>query len=435
VLLLAWMARSFRHRLDPFRVSKEIRRRERLPWVVSSGVTVSRFCFFQISLLSAADHNPGIMAATMTVGGSHAQSGTGDVVLRAEDLAKTFRLGFLRRRVDAVRGISFAVNRGEIFGFLGPNGAGKTTTMKIMTGLIFPSRGRAEVFGLPAGSPAAKRRLGYLPETPYFYEYLTPEEFLDFAGAISDIPGPERRRRADRLIARVGLEHARGRPLRKFSKGMLQRIGIAQALMGDPELVILDEPMTGLDPIGRKEIRDLILELRHEGKTVFFSTHILPDVESTCDRVAIVVGGRLRSVGPLTSLLSTRLLTTEVVLRPAPSTTAAAPRLSSTADAHAGPLLPSTADALAALRLPPLPDGARCLAGGAGIDVALEMPSGADIDGFLRAALAGGASVISVTPRRESLEDLFVREAGTREVQAGTHEVQTGTREEGRAPS
>ncbi|MEP6652120.1 MAG: ABC transporter ATP-binding protein [Myxococcales bacterium] len=340
----------------------------------------------------------------------------GDVVLRAEDLAKTFRLGFFRRRVEAVRGISFTVRRGEIFGFLGPNGAGKTTTLKMMMGLIFPSRGRAEVLGLPVGNRTAKRRLGYLPETPYFYEYLTPEEFLDFAGALSDVPPAERRRRADRLIARVGLEHARGRPLRKFSKGMLQRIGIAQALMGDPELVVLDEPMTGLDPIGRKDIRDLILELRAEGKTVFFSTHILPDVETTCDRVAIVVAGRLRSVGPLSVLLSARLLATEVVLRP----------------------LPQVASALAGAMggLPPLPAGARRLSGGPlpralesteatassngePQDVVLELPAGVDVDGFLRAALGRGSSVVSVTPRRESLEDLFVREAGTPEEDRG----------------
>jgi len=313
-----------------------------------------------------------------------------EVVLRAEDLCKTFRLGFLRNRVEAVRGISFSVKRGEIFGFLGPNGAGKTTTLKMLMGLIFPTRGHAHVLGLPVPHRGAKRRLGYLPEAPYFYEYLTPEEFLDFAGALSDVPGPERRRRANRLIARVGLEHARGRPLRKFSKGMLQRIGIAQALMGDPELLVLDEPMTGLDPIGRKEIRDLILELRNEGKTVFFSTHILPDVEMTCDRVAIVVGGRLRSVGNLASLLSARLLATEVVLRPA-------------ARAASADAAPPTGT------LPPLPPGARRLP--AGDDLALELPAGFDVDGYLREALRRGARVVSVTPRRESLEDLFVREA------------------------
>jgi ABC-2 type transport system ATP-binding protein len=344
------------------------------------------------------DHNPGIMAVAMTAGRDHVQPEPAEVVLRAENLAKTFRLGFFRRRVDAVHDVSFSVHRGEIFGFLGPNGAGKTTTLKMMMGLIYPSAGRAQVLGLPVGNRAAKRRLGYLPETPYFYEYLTPEEFLDFAGALSDVPPRERRRRANQLIARVGLEHARARPLRKFSKGMLQRIGIAQALMGDPELVILDEPMTGLDPVGRKEIRDLILELRQEGKTVFFSTHILPDVESTCDRVAILVGGRLRSVGRLTSLLSARLLSTEIVVR-------AAPRIA----------------------LPDLPPGTRRLSGAGAretssqdaraetgdnaADVALELPPDVDVDAFLRAVLSTGASVVSVAPRRESLEDLFVREA------------------------
>ena len=355
------------------------------------------------------------MIVTMTDGGSEQKTGGGDVVLRADGLVKTFRLGFFRRRVEAVRGISFTVRRGEIFGFLGPNGAGKTTTLKMLMGLIFPSGGRAEVFGLPVPDRRAKRRLGYLPESPYFYEYLTPEEFLDFAGALSDVPGPERRRRANQLIARVGLEHARGRPLRKFSKGMLQRIGIAQALMGDPELVILDEPMTGLDPIGRKEIRDLILELRQEGKTVFFSTHILPDVEMTCDRVAIVVAGRLRSVGPLGSLLSARLLATEVVVRPAAAGVVAGAAVAGLSPAASAALVAPAAAAANAARtadiegLPPIPQGARRLP--AGDDVALEFPSGVDVDGFLRDALGRGARVVSVTPRRESLEDLFVREA------------------------
>ena len=303
-----------------------------------------------------------------------------DVVLRAEDLRKTFRLGFFRKRVEAVRGVSFTVERGEIFGFLGPNGAGKTTTLKMLMGLIFPTSGRVEALGRAVPDRAAKRRIGYLPETPYFYEYLTPEEFLDFAGALCDVPAAARRRRADELLRRVGLDHARGRPLRKFSKGMLQRIGIAQALMGDPEVVVLDEPMTGLDPLGRKDVRDLILELRREGKTVMFSTHILPDVEMTCDRVAIVVGGRVASVGRLTELLSPRVLSTEVVLKPTASGS-----------------------------IPPLPAGARRLS--AADDVVLELPADANVDAFLRAALALDAVVLSVTPRRESLEDLFVRQA------------------------
>jgi ABC-2 type transport system ATP-binding protein len=237
------------------------------------------------------------------------------------------------------------------------------------------------VLGRPVADIAAKRRLGYLPESPYFYEYLTAEEFLDLVGALFDLRAAARKERREKLIERVGLGHALGRPLRKFSKGMLQRVGIAQALMGDPELVVLDEPMTGLDPLGRKEIRDLILELKREGRTVFFSTHILPDVEMTCDRVAMIFAGRLRSVGPLASLLSARLLSTEVVLRaPLPPTLASAP-----------------------------PPGTRQHETGDGLR--LDIPEGADVDGFLRAALAGGASLVSVTPRRESLEDLFVREA------------------------
>src|SRR5438105_2410979 len=303
-----------------------------------------------------------------------------ETVLKTKALSKTFRVGFWGRPVTAVDRLDLEVKRGEIFGFLGPNGAGKTTTLKMLMGLIFPSSGRAEVLGRPVPDRQAQRKVGYLPETPYFYEYLTPEEFLDFAGALCDVPAAARRRRADALLTRVGLDHARGRPLRKFSKGMLQRIGIAQALMGDPEIVVLDEPMTGLDPLGRKDVRDLILELRREGKTVMFSTHILPDVEMTCDRVAIVVGGRVASVGRLAALLSPRVLSTEVVLRPA-----------------AGGAIPA------------LPDGARRLP--ATDDVALELPADANVDAFLRAALALGAVVLSVTPRRESLEDLFVRQA------------------------
>jgi ABC-2 type transport system ATP-binding protein len=303
-----------------------------------------------------------------------------DVVLRADKLAKTFRLGFLRKRIQAVREVSFEIHRGEVFGFLGPNGAGKTTTLKMLMGLIFPSAGKAEVLGLPVPTLAAKKRLGYLPETPYFYDYLTPEEFLDLVGALADVPRAERRRRADRLIARVGLDHARGRPLRKFSKGMLQRVGIAQSLMGEPELVVLDEPMTGLDPLGRKEIRDLILELKQEGRTVFYSTHILPDVEMTCDRVAMVFAGRTSAVGPLGQLLSARLLSTEVVLQPGAS----------------GP--------------PSLPEGAAARTTAEGTH-AVELREGADVDAFLKAAMAGGARVLAVSPRRESLEEFFIRQA------------------------
>ena len=237
-----------------------------------------------------------------------------DTVIAARDLAKTFALGFFRKKIRAVRGVSFEVGRGEIFGFLGPNGAGKTTTIKMMMGLIFPSAGTVELLGRRVPSVEAKRRIGYLPESPYFYDYLTGEELLHLAGRLFDVPAKQRRERTDFLLERVGLERARKLPLRKYSKGMLQRIGLAQALVGDPELVVLDEPMSGLDPIGRKEIRDLIVSLKAEGRTVFFSTHILPDAELICDRCAIVVGGTLRDVGPLDALLNPRLLHTEIVL-------------------------------------------------------------------------------------------------------------------------
>ncbi|MGD0836462.1 MAG: ABC transporter ATP-binding protein [Polyangia bacterium] len=302
-----------------------------------------------------------------------------DVVLRADGLAKTFRLGFWRKRVEAVKEASFEVRRGEVFGYLGPNGSGKTTTLKMLMGLVFPTRGRAEVLGRKVPDRAAKRRLGYLPESPYFYEYLTPEEFLDLVGALCDVRRGERRKRAAALISRVGLDHARGRPLRKFSKGMLQRIGIAQALMGDPELVVLDEPMTGLDPIGRKEIRDLMLELKREGRTVLYSTHILPDVELTCDRVAMIFAGRIRSVGPLAELLTARVLSTEICLARGTGVTPALPPGASLRDS---------------------PDG-----------MLVDLPAGSDVDGFLRAALAGSCGITAVTPRHESLEDLFVRQA------------------------
>jgi len=302
-----------------------------------------------------------------------------DVVLKAEGLAKTFHLGFFRKRVEAVRDVSFSVRRGEIFGFLGPNGAGKTTTLKMLMGLVFPGKGAIEVLGCPADDRRAKRRLGYLPETPYFYEYLSAEEFLDLAGALCDVPKALRRERARQLIARVGLDHAKGRPLRKFSKGMLQRIGIAQALMGDPELVVLDEPMTGLDPLGRKEIRDLMLDLRKEGRTVLYSTHILPDVELTCDRVAMIFAGKTRNVGPLSELLTTRLLCTEVALRPGQGDLPALPAGASRQDA---------------------PDATM-----------VSLPEEADVDAFLAETLRNGVHILSVTPRRESLEDLFVREA------------------------
>jgi len=191
--------------------------------------------------------------------------------VQISNLRKVFRVGFWGRQVTAVEGLSLDVRRGEVFGFLGPNGAGKTTTIKILMGLIYPTSGQATLFGRAVGDPVAKAKLGFLPETPYFYDYLTSREFLGFYGHLFGLRGMRLNRRIDELLELVGMSHARDLQLRKFSKGMLQRVGIAQALINDPELVVLDEPMSGLDPVGRKEIRDLILRLKESGKTVMFS--------------------------------------------------------------------------------------------------------------------------------------------------------------------
>jgi ABC-2 type transport system ATP-binding protein len=294
-------------------------------------------------------------------------------VVTAHQLGKTFYVGFFRKRVRAVDDVSFTVERNEIFGFLGPNGAGKTTTIKMLMGLIFPTHGHAEIMGRRVDDIGAKKLLGFLPENPYFYDYLSGAELLDLMGRLCGLDRRTRRQRAGELLERVGLGRTgqSALPLRKYSKGMLQRLGVAQALVHDPELVVLDEPMSGLDPIGRKEVRDLIAELRTAGKTILFSTHILSDVELLCDRVAMIVGGKLRDCGPLDQLLSPRLLHTELVL-----------------DGPTGKEV---------RRLPPE----------------------TVIDDALKEALAAGLHVVSLQPRRESLEDLFVREVQTGDTGAG----------------
>lgn len=225
-------------------------------------------------------------------------------MIKTEGLTKVFRIGFWGKKVTALQGLDLEIEEGEVFGFLGPNGAGKTTTLKILMGLLYPTSGRAWIMDKPISDVNVKRQIGFLPEAPYFYEYLTATEFLHFYGQLFGIAWRERKKKIDALLDVVGLAEARRLQLRKFSKGMLQRIGIAQALINDPKLVILDEPMSGLDPIGRKEMRDLILRLRDEGRTIFFSTHILPDVEMTCDRVGILVKGKLIQVGVVAEALN-----------------------------------------------------------------------------------------------------------------------------------
>ncbi|MGQ0667578.1 MAG: ABC transporter ATP-binding protein [Nitrospiraceae bacterium] len=230
-------------------------------------------------------------------------TGSSESVVTTEGLTKVFKVGFWGRRVTVLEGLNLDVRRGEVFGFLGPNGAGKTTTIKILMGLIYPTAGRAMLFGRPIGDHEAKARLGFLPESPYFYDYLTATEFLQFYGHLFSLRGHELDQRVTDLLRMVGMSHARDLQLRKFSKGMLQRVGIAQALINDPELVVLDEPMSGLDPVGRKEIRDLILRLKESGKTVFFSSHILHDAELLCDRVAIILKGRMVACGRVSDLV------------------------------------------------------------------------------------------------------------------------------------
>ncbi|WP_242395104.1 ABC transporter ATP-binding protein [Anaeromyxobacter oryzisoli] len=299
------------------------------------------------------------------------------MILRTEGLTKTFEVGLRRRRVDAVQDLTLSVDEGEIFGFVGPNGAGKTTTIKMLMGLIRPTRGAAYIFDAPIPSQASKKRIGYLPEQPSYYDFLTGREALDLFAKLSEVPRPERKRRAEELLELVGLTDAADRQLRKYSKGMQQRLGIAQALVADPAFVVLDEPMSGLDPIGRKEIRDLILELKRRGKTVFFSTHILPDVETICDRVGVIRHGRLREVGRLAELLSSKVRSVEV--------SAVAPGAARQALGGGRPISE---------------DGER-------VTVAYEDEAAASA--AVSALLAAGGRLVAFTPERETLEDFFMR--------------------------
>jgi ABC-2 type transport system ATP-binding protein len=303
----------------------------------------------------------------------------GQTILRTEKLSKTFEVGVRRKRVQAVKDLDLAVEEGEIFGFVGPNGAGKTTTIKMLMGLIFPSSGKAYIYDAAIPSAEAKRRIGFLPENPSYYEFLTGREALRFFGELSGVPATALSGRTAELLELVGLTPAADRQIRKYSKGMQQRLGIAQALVGDPSFVVLDEPMSGLDPIGRKDVRDLILELKRRGKTVLFSTHILPDVESLCDRVGVIIGGQLRDVGRIGELLSPRVKSVEL-----------------TVDGGEGPVAELAPGRVIAR------DGGR---------LTLSYPDEEAAQVAVRATLSRGGRLIAMTPHRETLEDLFVRRA------------------------
>src|SRR5215216_2280294 len=243
------------------------------------------------------------------------EKASGEAVIELNDLTKDYEVGHLKKRkVRALDHLTLQVYRGEVFGFLGPNGAGKTTTLKLLMRLIYPTEGTARILGTSIDDVDMHARIGYLPENPYFYDYLSGRELLEYTAALFGIPKDQARARALELLDAVGLDRERAdRQLRKYSKGMLQRIGIAQALVNDPEIVFLDEPMSGLDPIGRREVRDLILSLRKQQKTIFFSSHILSDVEALCDRAAILSRGKLLHCGTVQELTGNQDSALEII--------------------------------------------------------------------------------------------------------------------------
>ncbi len=233
----------------------------------------------------------------------------GDVVVAAQSLSKVYKDFWGREKVRALKALDLEIRRGEVFGLLGPNGSGKTTTIKLLLGLLFPTRGKALVFGREATDVAKNERIGYLPEESYLYRFLNAEETLDFYGRLFDMSAATRKQRTAELIEKVGLTWAKRRPLKEYSKGMTRRIGLAQALINDPELVLLDEPTSGLDPIGTREMKDLILELKSQGKTIIMCSHLLADVQDVCDRIAILHQGDLKELGRVDSLLKVREVT------------------------------------------------------------------------------------------------------------------------------
>jgi ABC-2 type transport system ATP-binding protein len=292
-------------------------------------------------------------------------------------LEKTYSIGFWRKRPKhALRPLDLKVEEGEIFGFLGPNGAGKTTTLKLLMGLIFPTAGSARILGMEVDDPRMKAQIGFLPEQPYFYDYLTARELLDYYGQLSGVDARQRSSRVNQVLQRVGLPDVGGVQLRKFSKGMLQRVGIAQAILHDPKVVFFDEPMSGLDPMGRREVRDLMAQLKVEGKTVFFSTHILSDAEALCDRVGIIHQGELRGVGAVADLTSSVHGKVEVVWQ--------------------GTVVPASLRAL----------GAECHVTG---DTVRAMLSEANQDAAIEALRRERLRLVSVTPVRTSLEDYYLQ--------------------------
>lgn len=311
------------------------------------------------------------------------------VVIRTEGLSKTYRTGFWKTKpVRALDDLNLEVFENEIFGCLGPNGAGKSTTLKLLMSLIYPTAGRAEILGKTVFSLEARRHIGYLPESPYFYEYLTAEEFLAYYGSLFGFAKAELKSRVDHFLKLTDVFHARKLQLRKFSKGMLQRVGIAQAILGDPKVVFLDEPMSGLDPIGRREVRNLILQLKREGKTIFFSTHILNDVETLCDRIAILNRGKIIGSGTLNELFDQEVSRVEVVTSGI------------------------TADRLRELA------GPEVSVSQTGSTLRLELPAEARVSAIVAGIEQASGRIISINPVRQTMEDYFLNLVGKPERRA-----------------
>jgi ABC-2 type transport system ATP-binding protein len=303
------------------------------------------------------------------------------LAIRTENLTKDFAIGFWRPKpYRALDRLNLEVAKGDTFGFLGPNGAGKTTTLKLLMQLLYPTSGRAEILGRPAGDVDVKRRIGYLPESPYFYDYLTAEELLDYFARLFGYDSAERRRRVSSLLDQVGIGGERRLPLRKFSKGMVQRVGIAQALLNDPEVVFLDEPMSGLDPLGRRDVRNLILSLRDRGCTVFFSSHVLSDAEALCNRVAVLAKGKLVANGRISDLQAFDIRGWELII------SGLTPE---SLERHRSRVQRATL--LGEHRY------------------SLELPLEPPPELLLRDLIGGGAKLVSLNPIRETLEDFFVK--------------------------
>jgi ABC-2 type transport system ATP-binding protein len=313
--------------------------------------------------------------------------------IQIEGLTKDFAVGFWRKRpYRALDNLTLDVQPGEVFGFLGPNGAGKTTTLKLLMQLIYPTAGRITILGRPAGDLEMRRRIGFLPENPYFYDYLTAEELLTYFAGLFGLTGRARADRVASLLDEVGLGAERKLQLRKFSKGMVQRVGVAQALINRPELVFLDEPMSGLDPIGRRDIRALILRLRDQGTTVFFSSHILSDAEALCSRVGILAGGRLAAAGRLSDMVAYEVRGWELVV--------------SNIDAAALQMFSAVA-----VRITPI-DSVRSM---------LELPKQAQVAAIVSDLARAGATIVSLNPVHTTLEDVFMQQVrSTRSAREGS---------------